>query len=181
MTTAPPKIVPKSNLNRKAHQLLIGLVCFFFSLANAIAEPKYFILHHTQCPMNTPLNEITSYLRRHNHSYHFIVLPSGTVFTMVVPGGRASHTRDRNTNTIGVCAVGDFRCDRPTSNQLRAIAELYKKHGGSSILLSHREAMELPINGAEPRKDYTTCPGTLKEWLILNHQGLFLKRQISCK
>jgi len=57
-------------------------------------------------------------------AYSFVVDRQGRVFEMRGAGVEGAHTKGDNDQSHGICALGDYREDRPTEAMLTAISDL---------------------------------------------------------
>ena len=83
--------------------------------------------------------------------YHFMVDKDGTVYEGRHLSARGAHTQGYNTGSAGICLLGDFRAESPSSAQWQAVTALTQwlaYHLQLTHLAGHRQ-----FNG------WTVCPG----------------------
>ena len=97
------------------------------------------------------LERTTNGVRWIGIGYHFVVRRNGNVETGRPIDTVGAHAGPGNTDSIGVCVVGNFEHDRPTEEQYKALAQLDREviapRYGRLIYEGHNKHMA------------TTCPG----------------------
>lgn len=86
-------------------------------------------------------------------SYTFLVMPSGRVFEGTGISRVGSHTGGRNTGSAGICLVGNYETNRPTEDQLEAVAQLLA-HGVTAGWWTTPT-----LTGGHKDVSATACPG----------------------
>jgi hypothetical protein len=124
------------------------------------------ILHHTAIPDPAlPAGDLAAesgYMKRIERlhldrgwaavGYHFVIMPSGRVYSGRPPSTIGAHAQGSNRDSIGIALAGDFERERPS---LAAIGSLWSlaKHLAPTTrplpLIAHGELMP------------TACPGRL--------------------
>lgn len=96
--------------------------------------------------------------------YSFLVHPSGTVLELAGFDRVGEHTSGQNSESIGICFIGNMQNDKPTLGSLVAAARTINlgKLGGHI-------AMDMPIENILPHQavKQTACPGKnmLEPWI----------------
>jgi hypothetical protein len=124
------------------------------------------ILHHTAIPDPAlaagDLAAETAYMKRIERlhldrgwaavGYHFVIMPSGRVYSGRPPGTVGAHAHGSNSDSIGIALAGDFERERPhpaAIRSLRSLAEHLAPTGRSLPLIAHGDLTP------------TACPGRL--------------------
>lgn len=75
--------------------------------------------------------------------YHFYIRKDGTVYEGRPIAYVGSHCKGNNSCSIGVCLEGDFRKEIPTTEQLRAVKDVYvlvkKTYKNIYKMVNHRD------------------------------------------
>jgi hypothetical protein len=74
--------------------------------------------------------------------YHFVVSPSGRIFRGRPVDRLGAHVLGHNLGTVGICLMGDFEVERPTSAALASLAHVRRRlvpGGAGALLLAHRD------------------------------------------
>ena len=84
--------------------------------------------------------------------YHFLVDPAGRVWQGRPLAYQGAHVRDQNEGNLGVCVLGNFERQRPSADQLAAIA---------SFVRHMMDACRLQTNAVHTHRELapTACPG----------------------
>lgn len=85
--------------------------------------------------------------------YHFVISPSGRVFSGRPVNALGAHTKGFNTGTVGICLMGNFQLEQPAPAALAALHDVRTEivPGGAAVpLKGHRE---------HPGHASTACPG----------------------
>jgi N-acetyl-anhydromuramyl-L-alanine amidase AmpD len=107
---------------------------------------------------------------REGMAYHVYIEQDGKVYFGTKFDYRGSHAYGRNNGTIGVCLSGDFRKNKPTDKQLKALVDVLahikkQPHIHPKVkILTHSEVMKLKVGKYNPVLDYD-CPGDLLNYL----------------
>jgi N-acetylmuramoyl-L-alanine amidase-like protein len=124
------------------------------------------ILHHTAIPdpllAAGDLTAETAYMKRIERlhldrgwaavGYHFVIMPSGRVYSGRPPSAIGAHAQGSNRDSIGIALAGDFEREPPDPAaiaSLRALAEDLAPTGRPLPLIAHGDLMP------------TACPGRL--------------------
>lgn len=100
--------------------------------------------------------------------YHYVITRDGEIQTGRPLRYIGAHSLGRNVDSIGVCLIGDFRCETPTMAQLDSVVRLV--HDISHIIMSgweHPLKIEFHrphvFNLFEPSEygRFDACPGKL--------------------
>lgn len=117
-------------------------------------KPKQIYLHHAEAK-NCTIQDIHSWHLANGWSgcgYHFLVRKDGSIYRGRPENSIGSHCKGFNTNSLGICAEGNYMSETMLEAQKKAIIELCKhlcsKYGITDIR-GHREAPYA-----------TDCPGT---------------------
>ncbi|MEO0625479.1 MAG: peptidoglycan recognition family protein [Bacteroidota bacterium] len=118
------------------------------------------VIHHTAGPEDETPASIAAYHSGPNHicdegcpgiSYHFLIDRSGRIYQTQPLTKVSYHTSGRNTNTVGVCLIGNYNHLELTPgirDSLRyTIRHLNKKVGRELFVTAHRDHRS------------TSCPG----------------------
>lgn len=156
-----------------------------------VTEVEHVVIHHsaTTNDINDPYAAVRSIYIYHTQvngwsdiGYNYLVAPDGTVFQGRDDMGLAdpdniigAHMCGVNSNTMGICVIGNFTEQMPTENALDALAELVKwKTEKDDIPIFGRKIHAIgpgsanlpPQNLAQVcghregcRPSYTECPG----------------------
>lgn len=142
-------------------------------------QPTHLIVHHSFTPLFSP-NEamILSIWNYHVNSngwsdigYNWLITPDGTIFE-----GRGSnenrskyvlgaHFCSKNSNTIGVCLIGDFTVEPPTQKALNSLIKVLSYNtfnlGLTALDPALHSSSGLYLNRISPHKAgcNTECPG----------------------
>lgn len=88
------------------------------------------VLHHSATTEGTP----ASFARFHIQSrkwpgigYHYVIAKNGTVYQTQELTTVSNHVQNANTKSIGICFVGNFDIEDPTTSQLTSVKWLIKK------------------------------------------------------
>jgi len=108
-------------------------------------KPARIIIHHSESPTvagysgNKTIKAIYDYHTKHNGwtdvGYHYMVSPDGSTIFEGRPADRIGshcggsptkgHARQfGNTGSIGICLIGNYETDKPTTEALRTLAVL---------------------------------------------------------
>jgi hypothetical protein len=74
--------------------------------------------------------------------YHFVVSPSGRIFRGRPVDRLGAHVLGHNVGTVGICLMGDFELERPTSAALESLTYVRSRlvpGGAKARLLGHRD------------------------------------------
>lgn len=95
-----------------------------------ILNPKkiqFIILHH-RCGNG----DVVSIHEQHKRQgwagigYHFYIRKDGIIYTGRPTKYVGSHCKGNNSCSLGICLEGDFRKEKPTKEQIKALKELVK-------------------------------------------------------
>lgn len=126
-------------------------------------KPTSIILHHS---LTKDSNTVSwSAIRRyHVHQrgwiaigYHFGIELVGNQYEVLIgrmPNVQGAHCRGRNSNTWGICFVGNFDKHPPDASVLMI---------GKNLIRGLMEIADIPKDGIHRHSDFssTTCPGKL--------------------
>lgn len=85
--------------------------------------------------------------------YHLVISPSGRVFAGRPLNALGAHTKGFNTGSVGICLMGNFQFEQPTSAALEALHDVRVElvPGGATVpLRGHKE---------HPGHGSSACPG----------------------
>jgi hypothetical protein len=109
---------------------------------------KYLIIHHSVTGHNVSVETILSWgyteVIKWNGAYHFV--------------GGTAHTKGHNSDGIGICLVGNFMEENPSSEQiaqLKARISYYQAKYPGIQVVGHRDLRDNPYAGY----NHTSCPG----------------------
>jgi N-acetylmuramoyl-L-alanine amidase len=74
--------------------------------------------------------------------YHFVVSPTGRIFRGRPVDRLGAHVLGHNAGTVGICLMGNFQTERPTSSALASLEHVRTRlvPGGARVpLLGHRD------------------------------------------
>ena len=139
-------------------------------LLNPNFHPKFIVIHHslTKDQKTVDSKAIRKYHMEVNGwvdvGYHFLTEFTGEHYSIV--SGRSmlktgAHVKDFNTQSLGVCMVGNFDLNEVPHDQWQLTLRLVRKlqwflHIPTEMVIGHREAQALLGMPLEKRK---TCPG----------------------
>jgi N-acetylmuramoyl-L-alanine amidase len=97
--------------------------------------------------------------------YHFVVMPSGTVFVGRPLSARGAHARAHNSGAVGIALAGNFDEEEPTTDAVRSLERLLRRltgaRRGTVSVVGHGE-----LTGS------TACPGgSLRRYLEERRAG----------
>ena len=134
-------------------------------------EPKYIILHHTGVSRSKqkyqawPVNNYHKSLGFPRSTlgfyggYHYIIEPTGYTIQYKREHEEGAHTIGHNKDSVGICLVGNFDMEMPTTEQIvsfkKLVGEIKKRRSIDSVKM-HKEM-----------QNFRTCPGNLitTDWL----------------
>lgn len=116
-------------------------------------------LHHTAGSGHTGAAAVRAIQRFHmdtrgwsDIAYSFLVDATGAVYEGRGPAVAGAHTRDRNSISHGLCAMGDYQQEQPTERLVASIAQLVR-HGHERGWWPDR------LTGGHRDVGQTACPG----------------------
>jgi len=141
-----------------------------------ISDPNKFILHHDGNARNKvpkSVAEAKTWIRGIYYwhaiglgwgdiGYNYVVDPWGNIYhgrkgNIGVIGG---HTYGQNTNSIGICFLGNYQTtNKPTTAALASYAEFAGTIAGNENFLSKRIYGHKNFAGRPAGRNYTACPG----------------------
>lgn len=75
--------------------------------------------------------------------YHYYIRQDGTVYKGRPDNINGAHCQGNNINSIGICLEGDFRKEKPTTEQLKSmrelVGELKAKYPSIKRVFNHRD------------------------------------------
>jgi peptidoglycan hydrolase-like protein with peptidoglycan-binding domain len=114
-----------------------------------------FVVHHSGADDDQTVKEIQRYHMDSNGwsdiGYNFLVDKKGRIYEGRGWLGIGAHVAGHNTATIGVCVIGDYRSELPSTKALQAVAWLLKE-------AERRKGRDLSIFGHRDLGS-TACPG----------------------
>lgn len=128
---------------------------------------RYIVIHHSATP-NGSANAFDSFHRQKRHmsnglAYHFVVgngngaqdgkIEVGNRWKKQLAGGHCSNQK-MNQVGIGICLVGNFQAQRPTSRQLQSLADLVRHLQREYSIPKSRVILH-----KEVKQKSTLCPG----------------------
>lgn len=134
---------------------------------STLKERGYIVIHHEACGCDNPRSTPWDLARYHVQSngwpgigYHSVVTPDGLRWKVNNDSTLSYHVKDYNTQSIGICGVGDFTRNGPTREQLLGMV---------LEVIRYQQAYGIPIERVVGHGDLqaTACPGHL-----LDMQGL---------
>ncbi|MGH8574837.1 MAG: peptidoglycan recognition protein family protein, partial [Gammaproteobacteria bacterium] len=100
-------------------------------------------------------------------SYTWLVPPSGRAYVGHSMGRQGAHTKNRNDRARGICLIGNYSTNRPTTAQLDTIAAI--------MVTEYRagRSRTFVLNGGHRDLQSTECPGDHAWALIkeINHRA----------
>ena len=108
---------------------------------------KYFIIHHSVTGHNVPDSIVKSW------GYDKIIMWDGRI----LDGLGHAHTYGHNYDSLGVCLIGNFEIENPTSQQIDSLIKqlkLWMKSYPNAIIVGHKDLANNP-----PGYNFTACPG----------------------
>lgn len=116
---------------------------------------KNIVIHHTGNSQNSIKPHEKWHVVNNNWpslGYHFFINYFGHIYLVNSIDYVTNHVRNNNTNSIGICIVGDFRKEKPTQYQMN----------GLNVLLQYL-SIYLPMLNVCGHKDLSPseCPGHL--------------------
>lgn len=124
---------------------------------------KFIILHHN----GVPGRDISNIRRTHKAKgwsdvgYHYVIKEDGTIQRGRPESKTGAHAQGLNTNSIGICLIGNGNKQRFAQDQLDAmyckLVELREAYPDAQII-GHREVNQYVAKKYHTRK---TCPGKL--------------------
>lgn len=158
--TPPPPVVPtladllKTALGAQFSDLRTTLLTSGSYATRATSTIKRIIIHHTATVQTTWSNVARYHVQTKGWpgiGYHFGITPDGKVAYLGDINTIRYHAGDANTNSLGICFMGNFVTDTPTTAALNAYAQLRatleKFLGRTLIAFGHRDV------------GLTVCPG----------------------
>lgn len=144
------------NINSLKEELNVNVIQSKLSWNGSLTynnNPKYIVLHHAESKSCT-IYDIHSWHLNNGWlgcGYHYFVRKDGTIFTGRPELAQGSHCPGKNTQSIGICAEGEYMEESMPDVQFNAIVELCKD-------IYTRYA----IIETDGHKEYysTSCPGT---------------------
>lgn len=112
------------------------------------------ILHHSMSG-DVSANVIDDWHKQNGWSgigYHYVIRYNGNIEKGRLLERIGAHAKGRNDNSIGICIVGDFSKNKPTSEQLESL----------EILINGLKAKYEDIRVVEPHHNF--CPG--RKWNV---------------
>ena len=142
-------------------------------------EVEHLIVHHsagsnTATDYTAVVRNIYLYHTRTNGwsdiGYNYLIAPDGTLFTGRDPGAgeqdnvRGAHFCGKNSQTMGVCLLGDFSATEPAQAALQRLEHLLswkaEKEGLDPLAVSeHPASAVLPVIAGHRNGCATQCPG----------------------
>ena len=125
---------------------------FKYGTMNNRAKTTRIILHHAGAS-KCSTNDIHNWHLNNGWAgagYHFLVRKDGSIYRMRPENKVGSHAYGANSDSLGICAEGNFETETMSSKQMNSIIELVshlKKKYGISIVKGHRDVGS------------TSCPG----------------------
>lgn len=146
-----------------------------------LQEIKEIIIHHSGKQHHSIENIRTIHVTINGWDdigYHYIIGNGVSTKDGVIYKGRdiqfvGAHVKGHNTNSIGICLIGDFDNFTPTEKQLITVQKLIQKlmrlhHLEIKNVLCHRE-----FEGVTK-----TCPGTLFDMNVFRNQLTLTKKSL---
>jgi len=116
-------------------------------------KPNALVYHHAEAPSCT-VEDIHQWHKENGWAgigYHYFVRKDGSIYKGRPDNAIGSHCLNHNTNTLGICAEGNFETETMSEVQKQALINLgiyLKGLYGITASYGHRELMS------------TACPGT---------------------
>lgn len=149
------------------------------SYSRSFTETENLIVHHsaTSNSLSDYHNVVRNIYLYHTQvngwsdiGYNYLIAPDGTIFKGRDPGDGAqdrvlgAHFCGRNSGTMGVCVLGDYRFVEPRENSLLSLEHLlaWKAHKDSLDVLAeknHPLNPSLPVIAGHRQGCATECPG----------------------
>jgi len=92
--------------------------------------PKKIIVHHSAAPRTQSLGEINAYHKSIGFTlsslgswvgYHYVILADGTLSQTRLDSDEGCHTVGQNTSSLGICLLGNFDVELPTTAQIASL------------------------------------------------------------
>lgn len=124
--------------------------------------PDKIIVHHTASPMaTTSLLDIDRWHRERDFpksalgyfvGYHYVIFPDGKIFQTRKEDEEGAHCIGQNFTSVGICLVGNFDLEIPTTAQEVSLG---------SLLRDIRTRYNISITRIYPHRAFsqTNCPG----------------------
>ena len=141
-----------------------------------LSEVDLIVMHHSASPMDrtTIFNIHEWHLQRGwlGCGYHYVIHLDGTIFQGRPVDTVGAHVRSYNDISVGICVVGNFEFEHPTTYQQEATGKLLaylvnKVLRGNSVAIKRHKDL-----GA------TLCPGRNFTFLIPQKNCDKLKREV---
>lgn len=126
-------------------------------LAPRLRKPKYLVFHHSASKVAAP-QDVNRWHKARGWSgigYHYLVRKDGSIHRGRPENKLGAHVRGHNSDTIGICAEGDFTRETMSDAQIAALQELR-----ADIHRRYPGIKDLRHSDLNP----TSCPGNRYPW-----------------